>query len=437
MDGRQDRSHHRDVSRNNFNSERRNDRFQQCKQNNNKRSGEEGHEGHRPARSKHHFSKQRHDVGNKRLEDRIAKLESAVSRNIQGGFGSLPLIQPPNAPVALIDGDNLCFRVCSAQAYYVKGKRMLFREDVLRLQNSDEKCAANATLGVMDCGLDELEFEQGDFEEAEQVDAESKMKLPDGVQKLFMMPHRSVALRSFYKEVLEILQQVGAKEHYIILKGNVSDTFKHSFRRQVCPDYKKNRELRSVLPKEAKTMRYLRRWLLSHSSPFRVVLADPEVEADDELAIMQTSAIGGSTVICSVDKDLLQVPGWHYNYERRQLQYITELQASQNFYTQVLIGDSVDNVDGIFRITGQRAIPRLKLPLAGMRTELEMYSHVVSTFASAIRQQEERKNKVPDSGLVVHEHAEAERRAEGCVLKSARLLWLQRQRPPALWSPPV
>jgi len=138
-----------------------------------------------------------------------------------------------------------------------------------------------------------------------------------------------------------------------------------------------------------------------------------------------------------VDKDLLQVPGWHYNYERRQLQYITELQASQNFYTQVLIGDSVDNVDGIFRITGQRAIPRLKLPLAGMRTELEMYSHVVSTFASAIRQQEERKNKVPDSGLVVHEHAEAERRAEGCVLKSARLLWLQRQRPPALWSPPV
>src|SRR5690606_31733735 len=48
------------------------------------------------------------------------------------------------------------------------------------------------------------------------------------------------------------------------------------------------------------------------------------MEADDELAIHQTKALeeGRETIICTRDKDLRQVPGWHYGWEcGRQLEF--------------------------------------------------------------------------------------------------------------------
>ena len=97
------------------------------------------------------------------------------------------------------------------------------------------------------------------------------------------------------------------------------------------------------------------------------------IEADDLMCIIQTenqedSLRFNSTIICSRDKDLRQCPGWHYGWELgNQPSFGPELvdklgrielkrTGSQpkiiatglySFYTQVLMGDVVDNIPGI------------------------------------------------------------------------------------------
>jgi len=68
-------------------------------------------------------------------------------------------------------------------------------------------------------------------------------------------------------------------------------------------------------------------------------------EADDLLARHQTE----DTVLVSLDKDLLQVPGKHYNWVREEKVLMTEETALRNLWCQVLAGDNTDNVPGIYR----------------------------------------------------------------------------------------
>jgi 5'-3' exonuclease len=85
-------------------------------------------------------------------------------------------------------------------------------------------------------------------------------------------------------------------------------------------------------------------------------------EADDALAMAQTE----DTVICSRDKDLRQVPGWHYSWEcgaqgELPLYKVDELgefwtaklpkelkgTGYKFFAAQCLLGDGVDNIPGL------------------------------------------------------------------------------------------
>lgn len=75
------------------------------------------------------------------------------------------------------------------------------------------------------------------------------------------------------------------------------------------------------------------------------------IEADDGMGIMQCHAMGNlgsnDTCIVTIDKDLDQIPGWHYNYVKRNLYWITPLQADEFLQTQLITGDVADNVYGI------------------------------------------------------------------------------------------
>jgi len=53
-----------------------------------------------------------------------------------------------------------------------------------------------------------------------------------------------------------------------------------------------------------------------------------------------------STVICTIDKDLNMIPGWHYNWRNDDKYCVTEKQGLNFFYRQLLTGDSVDNILG-------------------------------------------------------------------------------------------
>ena len=91
------------------------------------------------------------------------------------------------------------------------------------------------------------------------------------------------------------------------------------------------------------------------------------MEADDKLAIEQIrnreiceqQALGGhsytETIICSIDKDLLMVPGWHYNWVKDKKTYVTPLDGSRAFYSQLLTGDGVDNIPGLFGVGSSSA----------------------------------------------------------------------------------
>ncbi len=100
-----------------------------------------------------------------------------------------------------------------------------------------------------------------------------------------------------------------------------------------------------------------------------VVVTD--IEADDAMAIKQVDMLEvwkkPSTIICTRDKDLRQVPGWHYGWEMGNQPEFgptfvevdennLELNEKRNaikgtglpfFYAQVLWGDRADNIPGL------------------------------------------------------------------------------------------
>jgi 5'-3' exonuclease len=94
-------------------------------------------------------------------------------------------------------------------------------------------------------------------------------------------------------------------------------------------------------------------------------------EADDAIAIEATE-LNGEGVIVSLDKDLDQVVGWHYNFVKDNLYYINQQTASFNFYKQFLTGDAVDNIKGVHGIGPKKADKLLE-----GKTDAEMWDVIV------------------------------------------------------------
>lgn len=77
-------------------------------------------------------------------------------------------------------------------------------------------------------------------------------------------------------------------------------------------------------------------------------LVDGE-EADDKVSYRQLQCIeeGIESCIVTIDKDLDNTMGWHFNWVTGNLKYISEEEADLNFYRQLLTGDSTDGIPGI------------------------------------------------------------------------------------------
>lgn len=72
-------------------------------------------------------------------------------------------------------------------------------------------------------------------------------------------------------------------------------------------------------------------------------------EADDMVVTMCTviTAGGGKAICCGNDKDLRQWSGEHFNVRTKLIDKISTEQAAYNLYTQVIIGDTTDNIQGL------------------------------------------------------------------------------------------
>lgn len=100
------------------------------------------------------------------------------------------------------------------------------------------------------------------------------------------------------------------------------------------------------------------------------------IEADDAVSIHHLSL--PDSVLCTIDKDMDMIEGWHYNYAKAQMYYVDEETALRNFYAQMLSGDVSDNIVGI-RGIGKKKAHKL---LSEAETEREMIDVIVPYYVN-------------------------------------------------------
>jgi hypothetical protein len=142
-------------------------------------------------------------------------------------------------------------------------------------------------------------------------------------------------------------------------------------------------------------------------------------EADDAIGI---AGMNGD-IMASIDKDLNGVPGWHYNWNDQSLYEVQPDEADRFFYTQLLTGDSTDNIPGLYQMTGQRATAKIKETLHHLDTPAAMYAYVRDIWRMAYE-------KV---GMCMDEMDAV---VDGWLLEIGQLLWIRR-REGETWKPPT
>ena len=126
---------------------------------------------------------------------------------------------------------------------------------------------------------------------------------------------------------------------------------KENFRKHINPEYKSNRRggRKPLCFKPA--LEYCK-----EQYPFRQF---PNLEADDVIGIIATTENDNEYVVVSEDKDLLTVPGYHWDLKKKEIYFLSEEEADFNFFAQTLTGDAVDNYKGcpnVGRITAEKLL---------------------------------------------------------------------------------
>jgi len=265
----------------------------------------------------------------------------------------------------------------------------------------------------------------------------------------------------------DICEAVGATSHVLYLTG------KGNFRADIA-----TRKVYKGTRKADKPFHYanMRAYLtFSHNA----VVVDG-MEADDAMAIAQTDDPSSATVICSRDKDLRIVPGWHYSWEchnqperplhevdklgeftpkyktkvskvtGKESEVFSKLEATglRMFYAQILMGDTVDNIPGLPGCGAKGAYDALR----GCVSEIEMYDVCLGLYADKFYDEAlERFSEVLSEEGGMYDLSEWEIEGvkndycdtfiEDELIEQARLLWmvqkLDENGAPVMWEIPV
>lgn len=148
-------------------------------------------------------------------------------------------------------------------------------------------------------------------------------------------------------------------EYKVYLTGS------NNFRKAIYPEYKAHRPTEKPF-----WLQTIRDYLVKE---FNAEVCEGQ-EADDAMGINQTE----NTIICTIDKDLLMIPGQHYNFVKDEFQTVTYMGGLKHFYMQCLQGDRSDNIKGIPGI-GPKKAERI---LEGCDSEYQMFKEVRNAYGN-------------------------------------------------------
>jgi len=166
----------------------------------------------------------------------------------------------------------------------------------------------------------------------------------------------------------ELITKTGCTEYRAFL------TSKTNFRKTIYPEYKANRTAPKPIHLEP-----LRNYALEKMG---AELAPEGLEADDAMGINQTD----DTVIVSLDKDMLMIPGKHFSWEIKGKGWVkpdtwleqSKIEGLRLFFEQCLKGDTSDNIKGIEKVGPKKA----KTLLAECNTDQEMFNVVRAAYSN-------------------------------------------------------
>lgn len=156
---------------------------------------------------------------------------------------------------------------------------------------------------------------------------------------LMMNIQRSDSQRIQYIEdrLQSIFSSFSAKGYIFCFSGKSYSTFRHSIGME--REYKGSRTDPNFYKGKIEDMSFV----VSYISNQYPTLVFSDLEADDVISMLQND----NTFVYSNDKDLLQIPGFHFDLEKWDVYHMSEEKAFYNLVTQVIKGDSTDSIPGL------------------------------------------------------------------------------------------
>ena len=201
------------------------------------------------------------------------------------------------------------------------------------------------------------------------------------------------ALHSVKVMIRSIVEASGADNYVVYLTGK--DNYRHDI--ATIKPYKGNRSSEKPVHFED-----IREYLKNIHDAIIV----NGVEADDALGRHQTEAVPNSTIICTIDKDLDMIAGWHYNWRKGVKYEQPQHKADMFFMKQLLMGDVTDNVVGIPNVGDKKA-----------QAIIDSAKNMTDLYWKILEQYEKHYDKPFEA-----------------MMETANLLWIQRHED-ELWNP--
>lgn len=156
--------------------------------------------------------------------------------------------------------------------------------------------------------------------------------------KICCTQNSNSGIRKNIKDQLsEIDRECLMGEVHIAVKG------RGNFRYNVYENYKSNRP--SLDEDLRKKLNYAHGWLLDN---YPATTADG-MEADDLVSIWAWEAMAQEKpyIVAHIDKDLDQIPGQHYNFNKKERYTVSAVDGYLKLVEQWITGDSADGIPGI------------------------------------------------------------------------------------------